>query len=134
MTKKTKTYKNKFEQMLEYQLEGQVFRSLLNHIAEGHSLSSFYYVGDGFRICYYSIEPHIKKYPDIFPVDEIEFAKAQGYKKWETKVFEASLGKYPGCNPILLQLIMRNKYKWDSKEEEKSKEPIHVSVNMVPKK
>ena len=134
MSKKSNPYKNKFEQMLAYKLEKQVFKALLDHIAEGHSVDNFYFTTDGFRIAYYSLESHIKSNPEIFPKEEIEFAKAQGHKKWEKIIFDAALGKHQGTNPLLLQLVMRNKYKWDSKEEEKSKEPIHVSVNMMPKK
>lgn len=134
MTKKTKAYKNKFEQMLAYELGSRVCRALLEHLSEGHSSKSFYFITEGFRISYSSLSPYMKNHEDLFPPEEIQFAETQGHKKWEKIVFDAALGKYQGHSAPLIQMIMRNKYDWDKDTRNKEEvRPVTVNVLPVPK-
>lgn len=99
-----------------------------NHVSEGKAKKSWYYDRDGLMVHWETME----KYMDQFPVDldpkHMRVAEAKGYQIWENVVAGSATGDNEKANTASLQMIMRNKFGWDKKEEN-TQGP--VTINLV---
>lgn len=96
------------------------FDNYCSHISKGKVAASWYYKKDGKAICCYStIERYIKKRPDVCSPTQYNCAVAHGMGDWEIVVDGAARGENKKCNPAVLQIVMRNKYGWDTTDETK---------------
>ena len=87
-------------------------------LALGKSWLSFTFVHEFLMCTGETIESYIKLYPDEFPPIQKEIAFKQGYAKWEEITEDSAIGKNKDANTASLQMVMRNKFKWDKKTDE----------------
>ena len=66
-----------------------------------------------------TIESYIKSDPAEFDPLKREIAYAEGCAKWESVVDDTAEGARKDTSVPTLNMIMRNKYKWDTVEHEK---------------
>src|SRR5579872_3782694 len=105
------------------ELRQEAYRSFCEHLSGGFSQESFVFECDEGSISYKTMLTWIKD-EDEFPPEQKQMAIAKGHKGWESVLYDAAKGKNPDANPACLQMIMRNKYGWDRRDDRaKEQEP-----------
>lgn len=97
----------------------KAYKSFCEHIAEGNVKESWYYDDGEYMCSYQTLMSYIKDSPVDFPTIQKDVAYSKGYKKWEQIVGTSGTGQNKKANTASLQMIMRNKYGWDRREENK---------------
>lgn len=95
-------------------LKELVYEQYLSHLSKGKAKESFVFEHDdhpGFFILYEAIESHLKG-EESGPI-QIQAAIRKGYKKWEQVCEDSADGTNRQANTASLNMIMRNKFKWD---------------------
>lgn len=130
--------KNAEKPDISLELKNRLYDSWCEHLAEGRVRDSWSFNEGDFYICNDTLESMIKKDPVVFPPARQKAARNAGLKKWEKVAEESADGKNTKGNVAALGLIMRNKFKWDKKEEvvdhEKdlaAQEQIRILMQMV---
>jgi hypothetical protein len=94
----------------------EAYRQYCAHLAKGKSKRSFVFRHPEFSCHWVTLESYIKDKVEFDPV-QMELAKCEGYARWEQVVEDSAEGKNKDANTASLQMLMRNKYDWDKKEE-----------------
>ncbi len=109
--------------LIDEEVFKDAFKAYCAHLAKGKAKKSFYY--EDARIPYFGfcgwtcMEETIKKRNNGDDAKHMEVAISKGYALWEQNVENSATGSDKGkSNTASLQMIMRNKYKWDSKEHQ----------------
>lgn len=113
----------RFTKLKEYGLLEEAYASYCKHLAAGNSRASWYFEHPKVKVAYEAFESYFEKYPDEFDEMERKVAWSKGYRLWETKFDIASEKPGKETNPAVLQMVMRNKYKWDSNKYGAEKAP-----------
>lgn len=101
------------------------FESYCDHIASGKVQDSWCYNevdedGSSILCCAKTMRSYIDKNPEEFPAIKLEVSKHLGYKRWESVVEASAEGTNEKANTASLQMLMRNKFGWDKKQEEQN--------------
>lgn len=107
------------------------FKDFCDHLSEGKALKSWYYDKNGHRCIWATMLSYLDKYPDEFDLVKKHIAEAKGYQKWESVVADSAVGENQKANTASLQMVMRNKYGWDKKEDQE-KDQSHLLSSVVP--
>ena len=91
----------------------KAYKQYCDHIASGLSKVNFYFEHPDLTCTYATLEKYIAENPSDFDPIHREIAEAKSYQKFETACIESALGDNPEANTASLQMIMRNKFKWD---------------------
>jgi hypothetical protein len=91
-------------------------------LAKGKAKKSFHFKEqqeDGsYLMCVWAtVESYMKTYPQEFDPLKMESAYAEGYARWEQVVDDTSDGTNKQSSVPCLNMLMRNKYKWDTTEQ-----------------
>ena len=104
------------------------YRQYCDHIASGNSKDSWWFEHEQLTCTAQTFDKYIKDEVEFNPIHK-EIAHAKGYRYWETIVHGSADGSNKEANTASLQMVMRNKFKWDKKEEEVEKSPELEAIN-----
>lgn len=106
----------------------KAYQSFCAHRAKGKDVKSWWYEDkEGNKCTWMTMLTYMKDNPMEFEPIHREIAESKGYEHWENVVAESAIGKNKKANTASLQMIMRNKYGWDKKEEvDVSQESLNV--------
>ncbi len=97
----------------------EAFDSYCAHIAKGKVVNSWYFKKDGKLLCCYTtMERYVKNRPDVCCPTQYNASVSMGLGDWENVVDASAKGEGRKGNPATLQIVMRNKYGWDTKADE----------------
>lgn len=113
---------------LELKLEA--YRQYCEHLALGKSKRSWCFEHPEMTLTCISMDKYIEQEPDIFDPLQMEAAKTKGYKRWEQVVEDSADGTNKDANTASLQMLMRNKYRWDREDNvnKDTSEPLVKSM------
>jgi hypothetical protein len=94
----------------------RAYQAYCDWLAKGKTKKSFTFVEDDLMCCWATIESYIKEAPQDFDPLKKEIAYARGCAFWEDAVDETALGIRKETSVPTLNMVMRNKYKWDTVE------------------
>jgi len=106
------------------ELRLKAFDSFCEHLAQGYHRTSWCYDDGKYMCCYKTLMTYVKSDPTVFPIVKQSSSLAKGQKLWEKVLSDSATGENPKANTASLQMIMRNKYGWDKKEEEREVDSI----------
>lgn len=101
------------------------FKEYCDHIASGRSKKTWRFrnpLYKDYHCCWRTMERYMKENPTEFQLIHREKAEIDGYYYWETVVADSAVGNNEKANTASLQMIMRNKFGWDKKEENTAEE------------
>ena len=58
-----------------------------------------------------------RRHPEEFDPALREIAHAESYKVWEKIVSDSATGNNPQANPASINMVMRNKFGWDRRDQ-----------------
>lgn len=98
----------------EEELREKAYESYLCHIASGKSPKSWFFDHPDYAITHITMDSYVKKFEHL--CSELkQVALAKSFGKWEQIVMDSAEGKNKKINTATLQMLMRNRFKWDSK-------------------
>lgn len=106
----------------------RAFQQLCEHLAKGKSLRSWYFEEGDHMCCYATMLSYIDRNPAEFASIKKTVAEIKGFNYWESVCEDAATGVNEKANIAGLQMLMRNKYKWDAKEDKSEKEPQNADI------
>lgn len=96
----------------------KAYNLFCEHLALGKSVKSWYYEDElGNMCCWETMVSYIEKYPIEFQPIKRKVAETKGYQRWEAIAEASATGENEKANTASLQMVMRNKFGWDKKEE-----------------
>jgi hypothetical protein len=98
-------------ELMEY-----AYKSYCAHLATGKSKMSWN-LKTPVKLTWQTMETYIKENPTVFKAIDKEIAWSDGFGVWENVVEESAIGKNKDANTASLQMLMRNKYGWDKKDQ-----------------
>jgi hypothetical protein len=104
------------------------YQDYCKHLAKGYSQKSWCFVHKDLTLTWDSMERYIKEYAAILLPIHKQVAKSKGQKTWENVIFDSAKGHNEKANTASLQMIMRNMYDWDKREEEKTASPKEEAI------
>jgi len=104
------------------EMRQKAYNQFCEHLAKGKSIKSWYFE-DGEVMCTWeTMLSYIEKNPDEFASIKKEISHIKGFQHWESVCEDSASGKNKEANTASLQMIMRNKYGWDKKEDNNTNE------------
>jgi len=112
---------NKFGLKLkEPDIRQRAYDQYCDWLAKGKSPKSFSFHEGDVWCTHRTIQSYMKNNPDEFPAHKREAAFAKGYAYWESIVDARATGENQDADTPTLNMLMRNKYKWDHDDPEES--------------
>lgn len=93
----------------------KVYKDYCDWLAKGKMAKSWYYESEELTLTYKTIENYISEDVDFPPIKK-EIAICKGYQIWESICEEGAKGERD-VNTPMIQMLMRNKFGWDAKED-----------------
>jgi hypothetical protein len=111
------------------ELKQLAYKSYCEHLAAGKSKRGWLFKHPHVKhgLTWETMEKYIRENEDIFDPSQKKAAEAEGFNYWESIVHESAKGDAPKANTATLQMLMRNKYGWDKKEDRKEDSPIEIT-------
>lgn len=97
-------------------LRQEAYKEFCAWLARGKSPRSFTFEREDLMCTGQTIISYIEQYPEEFPPINKELAFCKGLSKWEEVCEQSADGTNEKANTASLQMVMRNKFKWDAKE------------------
>lgn len=101
----------------------EAIESYCNHLAQGYPKESWFFKKDGKPMCaFQTVEKYIEEMDSDFTSIQLAAAESERYKKWFDTVSGSANGieAYKNANTASLQMIMRNMFGWDKREDTSS--------------
>lgn len=105
-------------------LKAEAYRQYCEHIAQGIPQDAWCFDHPELTLTSETMEKYISEDPIAFDPIHKRKAQAAGYKLWFAVVAESAKGNNEKANTASLQMIMRNKFKWDKQQ--------HVTHEFMP--
>lgn len=108
------------------------YKDYCKHIATGNSKDSWYFEHEQLTCTAQTFDKYLKDELEFNPIHK-QIANAKGYQHWERIVHGSADGSNKEANTASLQMVMRNKFSWDKKDndaQESSKEILEASDNL----
>jgi hypothetical protein len=99
------------------ELKRDAYDQYCAHLAKGKSKRSWYFQHPSLSLTWETMEKYIKEDTSVFDPTQKKHAEAQGFAKWEQVVEDSAIGQNKDANVAALQMLMRNKYKWDRHDQ-----------------
>jgi hypothetical protein len=119
-----------FTKLKNHGLLEQAYKSYCDHLANGNMRCSWYFEHEKVKVCYEAFESYFEKYPEEFDEMDRKIAWSKGYGHWENKLTSASNMPARDTNPAVLQMVMRNKFKWDTEKHGPEKAPEQFDTQL----
>jgi hypothetical protein len=100
------------------ELRRQAYEQYCAHIASGKSKKSWVFKHPEISLYWETMEKYIRENPREFDPEHMKIAACQGLARWEQVVEDSAEGKNKDANTASLQMLMRNKFKWDRRDQE----------------
>lgn len=116
----------------------RAYDSYCTWLAKGKTKKSFSFVevqedGSVLRCIWATMEAYLKENPQDFDPLKKEVAYSQGCAFWEDAVDETALGIRKDTSVPTLNMIMRNKYKWDTPENNEEAQESRADLDRYAK-
>jgi hypothetical protein len=98
------------------ELRKWAYESYCAHLAKGKSKKSWN-LKTPVTLTWETMEKYIKDDPNEFDPTHKELAISDGFAIWEQVVEDSAIGKNKEANTASLQMLMRNKFSWDKRDE-----------------
>lgn len=108
---------NKCKALTDDEHKHLAFKSFCNHVANGKVIQSWSYENGEFMCCYKTMQKYMQENTKDFPTIKFNAALAAGYRKWENVCDDSAEGSNRKANVASLNMLMRNKYGWDKRED-----------------
>jgi hypothetical protein len=93
-------------------LKAEAYKQYCAHLAKGKSKKSWYFEHPDLELTAETMDKYIAENPiDFRPITK-QIAEIKGFAHWEEIVEQSARGENE-ANTASLQMLMRNKYKWD---------------------
>lgn len=112
------------------ELRAEAFKAFCEWLAKGKSPFSFTFEKDNYGCCGRTIISYLEKFSQELSAIKRDIAFAKGYAHWEDVVDNNAKGIDKNSNLPGLQMVMRNKYKWDAKEDDKKSDTSEAIEKM----
>lgn len=99
------------------ELKKKAYQEYCNWIAQGKSPRSFTFEDADMSCTGETIQGYIKNDEVEFAPIHMKIAHAKAFAKWEQVVEDSATGVNQDANTASLQMLMRNKFGWDKKED-----------------
>ena len=96
----------------------EAFEKYLAHLRSGMPKDAFAYETEDACVNHQMIDKMMADNPSEFPPHKRAAAENERYNNWLNRGLNMMDGKVPHCEPAIYQMMMRNMFKWDRKEEE----------------
>lgn len=97
------------------------FDQYIDHLRKGYPKRTFVFRHPLATLTWKSMEKYIRDYPLELPSSHIEAAMAEGEQSWIVEGRQMMRGEMEGkTQPVIYQIMMRNIYKWDREESERT--------------
>jgi len=93
----------------------EAYKEFCKWLAQGKSINSFTFEKGELKCVGKTVLSYMEQYPTEFPPINKEFAFCKGYAVWEDIAEKSATGENQKANTASLQMVMRNKFKWDAK-------------------
>jgi hypothetical protein len=100
----------------------QAYSQYCEHLAKGKSKRSWYFEHPTLTCTWETMEKYIENKTEFDP-NKKKVAECRGFGTWEKIVEDSATGVNEKANTASLQMVMRNKFGWDKKEETQGIEP-----------
>lgn len=97
-------------------LRKEAYRQYCAHIAQGYPQDAWCFDHPELTLTSETMEKYIREDPINFDPINKERAKAAGYKMWFDVLSDSAKGINEKASTASLQMIMRNKFKWDKQQ------------------
>lgn len=114
------------KKLLNKEIKEKVYKSYCDWIAKGKRLDTWRYKDENITLVYKTLKKYLKDEMEFPPIHK-DYAFAEGYAYWEEICDKGAINE-TNVNTAALQMIMRNKYGWDKKQE--SKEDTEDEIEM----
>jgi hypothetical protein len=99
------------------ELKVEAYKQYCEWIASGESKETFTFRHPSLSLSYKTMEKYIREDPIVFPPIQKEMAEAESRRVWEKDGKSMMLGGIKGCQPVIYQMFMRNKFGWDKESK-----------------
>lgn len=107
----------------------KAFNQFCEHLSKGKSIQSWYFEDGEHMCCWETMVSYIEKNPLEFPAIKKKIAETKGYQYWESVCEDSAKGTNQNANTASLQMIMRNKYKWDKDESKNAASTYTIKLD-----
>lgn len=97
------------------ELKAEAYRQYCAHLAKGKSKKSWYFEHPDLQLTFETMDKYIAENPIDFRPITRQIAEIKGFAYWEEIVEQSARGENQ-ANTASLQMLMRNKYKWDKED------------------
>lgn len=111
------------------ELKKQAYDQYCAHIASGQPHKAWCFEHPDITLTARTMEKYMKEEPDVFPPIHKEVAESKSLKYWFNVLADSATGKNRRANTASLQIIMRNKFGWDTAE--KAKDDLHTESSLA---
>jgi len=97
------------------------YHQYCDHIASGFSKMSWRFRHadyPDYNCTWETMDKYMADNPIEFPPIHFQKAMTDSFQHWEKVIAEGATGENPDVNPACLQMIMRNRFKWDKIDHE----------------
>jgi hypothetical protein len=108
------------------QTRQEAYKEYCEHLAKGKSKRSWRCHIPGVHCTWETMEKYIRNAEEFDPIHK-QIAEIDGYCLWEDIVSDSARGTNKDANTASLQMVMRNKFGWDKKEEGEKEYDQHTS-------
>jgi len=121
---------NKYNQKLTTpELKKEAYEQYCAHIAKGYTKKSWRFKHPDMSLTWETMEKYITQEPDVFDPIHKQIAECDSLYYWETVLNDSATGKNRKANTASLQIVMRNKFEWDTLN--KPKEDVNSEASMA---
>ena len=92
------------------------YQQYCDHIAQGIPKEAWCFEHPDLTITWETMENYMEREPLVFPPIQKKIAEAKSYRSWFKVVADSATGDNEKANTASLQMIMRNKFRWDKQE------------------
>jgi len=98
------------------ELRALAYQQYCEHLAQGKDKKCWYFEHPEVTLLWETMEKYIREDPVEFDPIKKKVAEAKGFGYWESVVHDSAVGKNKDANTASLQMVMRNKYQWNSQD------------------
>lgn len=95
----------------------EAYRQYCEHIASGYPKECWDFDHPDISLTWETMEKYIREDPVIFDPIKKKKAESRSYKHWFSVLADSAKGINEKASTASLQMIMRNKFKWDKQDK-----------------
>lgn len=104
------------------ELKRAAYTQYCSHIASGYTKKSWRFKHPDIFLTWETMEKYIREEPNVFDPIHKKMAECDSLYHWESVLADSATGKNKDANTASLQMIMRNKFKWDTRDHQQDED------------